>query len=66
VNADTQPHTIFSDKHPGHDTCRGVLNDLTLQPGEQRTIENLPADACFFHDEAAPGAQAFQGVLVVH
>jgi hypothetical protein len=66
VNADTRPHTIFSDGHPAHETCRGVLNDITLEPGEERTIEGLPADACFFHDEAAPGAREFQGVLVIH
>jgi hypothetical protein len=66
VNADTQPHTIFSDKHPAHDNCHGVLNGITLQPGEERTIENLPVDACFFHDEARPDAKPFQGTLVVH
>jgi hypothetical protein len=66
VNADSRPHTIFSDAHPSHATCGGVLNDITLQPGEQRTIENLPLDVCYFHDETAPAAQPFQGVLVIH
>ena len=65
VNADDKPHSIFSDKHPAHDTCQGLLN-VTLQPGEQRVIDNLPIDACFFHDEAAIGNMAFQGTLVVH
>jgi hypothetical protein len=65
VNADNKPHSIFSDPHPAHDTCGGMLN-VTLQPGEERVIENLPLDACFFHDESDPAAQAFQGVLVVH
>ena len=65
VNADNTPHSIFSDQHPAHDTCRGVLN-VTLQAGESLEIENLPIDACFFHDESNPAAVAFQGVLVVH
>jgi plastocyanin len=65
VNADGVPHAVFADKHPAHDTCGGRLN-VTVAPGERRRVEDLPIDACYFHDEADPAAPAFQGVLVVH
>lgn len=65
INADGRAHAIFSDKHPAHDTCGGVLN-VTVEPGGQRQVAGLPPDACFFHDESDPASPAFQGVLVVH
>ncbi|HET8644476.1 MAG TPA: hypothetical protein VFO85_03240 [Vicinamibacteria bacterium] len=65
INADDKPHALFSDRHPAHETCGGVLN-VTLQPGEQRQIGSLPIDACFYHDESNPAATAFQGILVIH
>lgn len=65
INADSQAHSIFSDRHAAHDTCGGILN-VRLEPGEERQLASLPIDACFFHDESDPGAAAFQGVLIVH
>lgn len=66
VNADSRPHNIVADGHPTHYQCGGVLNVGVLQPGERREVTKLPADACFFHDETNPEANAFWGVLVVH
>jgi hypothetical protein len=66
INADSVPHTIYPDPHPAHDSCRGLLKAVELQPGEQVKITGLPFDACFFHDEARPTDRAFQGVVVVH
>jgi hypothetical protein len=43
-----------------------MLNLGTLAPGERKDLENLPIDACFFHDEAQPTNKAFQGVVVTH
>jgi len=66
INADTVPHSIYPDPHPAHDSCKGLLKVVDLQPGEQVKITGLPFDACFFHDEAAPANKTFQGVVVVH
>lgn len=66
INADTVPHSIYPDPHPAHDSCRGMLKVVDLQPGQQVKITGLPIDACFFHDEAQPSNKAFQGVVVVH
>lgn len=66
INADTRARAIFSDTHPGHGGCGGILNVGTLAPGERREVTGLPPDACFYHEEGDPGATAFQGVMVIH
>ena len=66
INADTKPHSLFDDRHPIHDTCKGMLKVVDLQPGQQVKVTGLPIDACFFHDEAQPDAKGFQGVVVMH
>ena len=66
VNQDSRPRTIFSDPHPDHNRCSGMLNLGTLAPGERRDLENLPIDACFFHDEDDPANAALRGLILVH
>ena len=66
VNQDSRPRTIFSDPHPSHTRCSGLLNLGTLAPGERRDLDNLPIDACFFHDEDDPTNNAFRGLVLVH
>src|SRR5262245_49957454 len=50
INADSVPHSIYSDPHPAHNTCKGLIAVVDLQPGQQVKISGLPFDACFFHD----------------
>jgi hypothetical protein len=66
VNQDSRARTVFSDPHPDHDRCSGRLNLGTLAPGERRDLENLPIDACFFHDEDDPANAALRGLILVH
>ncbi len=66
VNEDTQPHAVFADPHPAHTSCTGMLNIGTLAPGERRDVENLPIDACYYHDEGDPANMAFRGLVLVH
>ena len=65
-NDDARAHSFFSDPHPAHHECAGILNLGPLRPGERREIKQLPIQACFFHKEEDPGNRAFQGVVVGH
>jgi hypothetical protein len=66
VNADNRPHSIFSDAHPTHTQCAGVVNLGSLAPGERRETPLLPSGECYFHDERDPSNTANQGVLILH
>lgn len=66
VNNDSRPHAIFSDRHPTHEDCGGILNVGTLAPGERREVGGLQVNACFFHDDADPSSFPFTGVLIIH
>ena len=66
INTDTREHSIFSDLHPTHNDCGGVLNVGALQPGETREVTNLQIGACYFHDDTAPTTFAFRGLVIIH
>lgn len=65
-NDDTRAHSFFSDLHPAHLECTGLLNLGPLRPGERREINDVPLQACFFHNDEDPNSRAFQGVVVGH
>jgi hypothetical protein len=66
VNQDVVARTLVVDPVRSDQAgCAAV--GLTLQPGEQRTTNPLPAfAACYFRDAERPEATAFQGVVVTH
>jgi hypothetical protein len=68
VNADTRPHAIYADRHPGHDQfpeC-ALLNVGVLEPGERRVLPPPTHIACFYHDETDPANEAFWGFFISH
>lgn len=65
-NDDARAHAFFSDPHPAHLECAGLLNLGPLRPGERREVNGVPVQACFFHSDDDPGNRAFQGVVVGH
>lgn len=68
VNADSRPHAIFTDRHPGHDQFPGceMMNMGELAPGERRVLPPPTHVACFYHDENDPTNEAFHGLFISH
>jgi hypothetical protein len=68
VNADTRPHSIYTDRHPSHDQYKecAMMNVGLLEPGERRVLPPPSHIACFYHDENDPDDQAFWGFFISH
>jgi hypothetical protein len=68
VNADSRPHAIYADDHPGHAHYPGcdMLNVGELAPGERRVVPPPTHVVCFYHDETDPSNAAYQGFFISH
>jgi hypothetical protein len=68
VNADSRPHAIYTDRHPGHDQYKecAMLNIGVLEPGERRVLPPPSHIGCFYHDETDPGNEAYWGFFISH
>jgi hypothetical protein len=69
INNDTRDHALYLDPHPGHNPpavdC-SAPNPGNIPAGTRLELNNLRPALCFFHDEAAPGDNAFKFSMLVH